>query len=169
MQSCVCALQVFDQMGMINLLQDTNATLNTLRPDIAAIPDVQRSSPTVHNCGFLHQGWWHWQRLTVPTVNTTFRPSPNVSAVVFPPLAYSNLPAARNVSTPFFRGFAATIAGPALTSTNASRDMLLSGLKGPPGRTDEAGYRHAMKAVLQQSGTLDDRKKVIAECECRRV
>lgn len=48
----------------------------------------------------------------------------------------------------------------------ALREMLLKDLVGPPGRTNEAGYRTAMREVLTHSASLDDRKKIIAECEC---
>lgn len=159
------ALQVFDQMSMINLLRDNNATLadpQMGRPDIATMRSSQ-PTPAVHQCSSLIQGWWYWQRLSVPRVNA-FRPSLNASLTPFPPASYSTMPAA-NISVPFFRGFAATLGGTALRATDAARGMLFAGLNGPPGRNDEAGFRRAMREVLQQSATLDDKKKTIAECE----
>jgi hypothetical protein len=41
--------------------------------------------------------------------------------------------------------------------------MLLAGLNGPPGESDLPGLGSAMRQVLQHSGTLDDRKKVVAD------
>lgn len=87
----------------------------------------------------------------------------NASLASFPPANYTAL--SGGVTQPFFRGYAAVLAGPALRSTQESRSMLFRGLNGPPGKDDEAGLRSAMTEVLQQSGTLDDRKKVVAECE----
>lgn len=157
---------------MINLLQDNTTTLFNRRRDVFDIPDTpdRRSQPTaaVHDCSRVWDslgGPWAWQRLTVPRVNTTFVPNRNATLAPFPPPAYAALTPA-NVTTPFFRGFAATIAPAALRSTHESRQMLLAGLNGPPGARDETTFRKAMREVLQHSATLDDKKKVIAECEC---
>lgn len=43
--------------------------------------------------------------------------------------------------------------------------MILGGLNGPPAESDLPGLERAMRQVLQQSATLDDRKKVVAECK----
>jgi hypothetical protein len=156
--------QVFRQLGMADLIFDTNATLAGGNLALASMKNSQPTQATVHNCSSLDQGWWCWNRLTSPINKTMFTPNPNVTLSPFPPDAYKNLPPNRT-RTPFFRGYAATISGPALRSTVATKEMLLDGLNGPPGRNDEAGFRAAMRQVLQQSASLDDKKKVIAECE----
>lgn len=50
--------------------------------------------------------------------------------------------------------------GPVLRSTSESQEMLLTGLTGPPGQSDPAGFQAAMMEVLATSATLDDGKKV---------
>lgn len=157
-------MQVFDQLSLINLLGDNATMLSTSYPAVAAIQPSQ-PTPAVHQCANLHRGWWYWQRLRVPASRALFTPSTNPSLSPFPPESYRSVPAA-NTSTPFFRGFAATLAKPALRSIDESRSMLLGSLNGPPGESDLPGLSRAMRQVLQQSATLDDRKKVIAECEC---
>lgn len=152
------ALQVFLQLRMIDLLRDN---ITTLPQNIA---NIQPSQPTaaVHNCSQLDKGWWSWQRLTVPKSKRYFKP--NRMSPLFPPPTYAGLPAS-NISKQFFRGYAAQICPPVLKSTTASQQMLVTSLNGPPGRDNEAGYDAAMKEVLQVSATLDDVKKVIAECK----
>jgi hypothetical protein len=170
--AAVVTVQVFEQLGMIYLLQDNTATLFNRSRTVHDIPGQpnNRSQPTatVHNCSRVWDtlgGPWAWQRLTVPRTNTTFRPNISPALAPFPPPAYTNLTTDAQVNTPFLRGFAATIAPAALRSTHESRQMLLEGLNGPPGAKEEAAFRRAMRDVLQASATLDDKKKVIAECE----
>lgn len=155
---------MFDQLSLVNLLRDNN-TLTKLHPQVASIRGSQQSTAAVHDCSTLHQGWWSWQRLTAPKNDSLFQPNTNALLAPFPPAAYRNLPDA-NKETPFFRGAAACIAPAALKSTDEARDAIMAGLKGPPGQNQETDFRRAMQEVLQQSGSLDDAKKVIAECEC---
>lgn len=177
--------QVFEQFNMVKLLQDTPVTLNATYPDIADVKTDQQQA-TVHNCSFPGYKWWRWQALKVPRVSNTtnltaamidggyFRPGPGQ---IYPPASYTllNTNSSRppvNASIPFFRGQAATIAKATLRSIEAARTngSLLEGLNGPPaskGQTSDqvTAFRRAMQEVLQVSASLDDRKKVIAECE----
>ena len=167
---------MFSQLGIIYLLKDNKETVNASTKYNLTVPEdpAKRSQPTatVHDCSRLASlgGLYRWQGLAVPKNKTFFRPTNDPTLSPFPE-SY-NVPES-GVSTPFFRGYAATLAEPALRGTSQSLDMLMNGLNGPPGADGTApgpadrAFKRAMREVLQQSATLDDKKKVIAECECK--
>lgn len=175
------SLQVFEQLDMVKLLQDNR---NTLGASYSAINATQtdQAQPTVHNCAAANYTWWKWQVLKTPNLGANVTTGFTAEMIhrkwltpgtPFPPTSYGVLNGS-NVSAPFFRGQAATIARATLRSTEVARTngSLLEGLDGPPAARSQSddqkvAFRRAMQEVLQVSASLDDRKKVIAECECQ--
>lgn len=150
---------------MIYLLRDLDATL----PKRLQIVNNTQPTAAVHDCRQVSQsgGVWSWQRLTVPNNSLSFTPSTNpdgVNAIPFPPLTDYIDKNKSGTTTPFYRGYGAEVARAMLTSTTRSQHLLLAELDGPP-QGNGSVLRRAMRQVLQASGTLDDRKKVIAECK----
>lgn len=154
--------QVFDELGMIYLLRDLNSTL----PKVLQAVTVTQPKAAVHDCRQVDQsgGAWSWQRLRVPNNSLSFTPSNNPDATPFPPSTYVD-EGRSGTGTPFYRGYGAQVAAAMLTSTTRSEQLLLAELNGPP-QGNGTALRRTMRQVLQASGSLDDRKKVIAECTC---